>query len=268
MVGDKLPLQHQVPHCWRCHQPIIFRATAQWFLNVEHEGLRGKLLQAVGSEIRWIPPVGRERMGGMLKTRPDWCLSRQRLWGVPIPALICKNPKCNGGWLIPETIEKFARVVESAPDAVDRWFTDAYKEWIPEGLRCLDCGGEEFVQGTDILDVWFDSGVSHEAVLRRRKELTHPADMYLEGSDQHRGWFQVSLITGTALEGKAPYRSVLTHGFVVDGEGRKMSKSLGNVMAPAQVIDSSGADVLRLWVASSDYAVDVRLSPVILSQVS
>ena len=266
LVGEKLPIQHPYPHCWRCRNPIIFRATAQWFLNVEHEGLRGKLLEAANGQVQWVPPVGRERMAGMLKTRPDWCLSRQRLWGVPIPALVCK--KCGGGWLIPETIERYAKEVESGPEAVDRWFTDAYKEWIPEGLSCLDCGAEEFTQGTDILDVWFDSGVSHKGVLGRRGELTQPADLYLEGSDQHRGWFQVSLITGTALDGKAPYRSVLTHGFVVDGQGRKMSKSLGNVMAPAQVISQYGADVLRLWVASSDYAEDVRLSPEILSQVS
>jgi len=261
-------IQHQYPHCWRCHEPIIFRATAQWFLSVEHEGLRGRLMEVVGGEVRWIPPVGKERMAGMVKTRPDWCLSRQRLWGVPIPALVCKNPQCGGGWLIPEVIENFARAVESAPEAVDRWFTEAYKEWVPKGFQCLDCGGEEFAQGTDILDVWFDSGMSHQGVLRRRKELTHPADLYLEGSDQHRGWFQVSLITGAALEGKAPYRSVLTHGFVVDGQGRKMSKSLGNVMAPQQIISQAGADVLRLWVASSDYAEDVRLSPEILAQVS
>lgn len=268
LLVKRAELQHPYPHCWRCREPIIFRATAQWFLNVEHEELRGKLLQAVGTEVRWIPPVGKERMSGMLKTRPDWCLSRQRLWGVPIPALVCKNPACNGGWLIPEVIENFARVVESAPDAVDGWFTDAYKEWIPKGFQCLDCSGEKFVQGTDILDVWFDSGVSHQAVLARREGLTHPADLYLEGSDQHRGWFQVSLITGVALEGRAPYRSVLTHGFVVDGQGQKMAKSLGNVMAPQQVISQSGADVLRLWVASSDCAEDVRLSPEILSQVS
>ena len=266
LIGDKLPIQHQYPHCWRCRNPIIFRATAQWFLSVEHEKLREKLLNLVEKEVGWIPPVGKERMGGMLKTRPDWCLSRQRLWGVPIPALVCK--KCDGGWLVPEMIERFAKVVESAPDAVDRWFTDAYKEWIPEGFACMDCGGEEFLQGTDILDVWFDSGVSHKGVLERRGELVKPAQMYLEGSDQHRGWFQVSLITGAALDGKAPYRSVLTHGFVVDGQGRKMSKSLGNVMAPQQVISQFGADVLRLWVASSDYAEDVRLSPEILAQVS
>ncbi len=266
LVGDKIPIQHPYPHCWRCRNPIIFRATAQWFLNVEHEDLRRKLLGIVEHQVQWVPPVGKERMAGMLKTRPDWCLSRQRLWGVPIPALVCK--KCGGGWLIPETIERFAKVVQSAPDAVDRWFTDAYKEWIPQGLSCLDCGAEEFIQGTDILDVWFDSGVSHLGVLKRWGELVKPADLYLEGSDQHRGWFQVSLITGTALDGKAPYRSVLTHGFVVDGQGWKMSKSLGNVMAPAQVISQYGADVLRLWVASSDYAEDIRLSPEILNQVA
>jgi len=262
-------IQHQYPHCWRCHNPIIFRATHQWFLKVEHNDLRRKLLDAVEKQVTWVPPGGKERMAGMIKTRPDWCLSRQRLWGVPVPALVCADPKCGGAWLIPELIERFAEAAQSAPDGVDLWFTDAYKKWIPEGFGCLDCGGETFTQGTDILDVWFDSGVSHQGVLAQRKELAPPpADLYLEGSDQHRGWFQVSLITGVALNGQAPYRGVLTHGFVVDGQGRKMSKSLGNVIAPQKVIDSMGADVLRMWVASADYAEDVRISPEILSQTA
>ncbi len=259
-------IEHDYPHCWRCRNPIIFRATDQWFLNVEHQGLRKQMLDAAEGQVQWVPPEGKERMAGMLKTRPDWCLSRQRLWGVPIPALVCAQ--CKGSWLAPEVIDAFARAAESGPDAIDRWFTDDTKRWVPPGFACLDCGAEEFTPGRDILDVWFDSGVSHEGVLRRREHCSYPADLYLEGSDQHRGWFQVSLITSVALNGRAPYRGVLTHGFVVDGEGRKMSKSLGNVIAPQDLVSKMGADVLRLWVASSDYREDVRISPEIMAQVS
>ncbi len=256
---------HQYPHCWRCHTPIIFRATDQWFLNVEHQQLREKLLQAVEREVRWIPPEGKERMHGMIKTRPDWCLSRQRLWGIPIPAVECVG--CGSGILDPGVVETFARAIEIDPEGSDRWFSEPVEKWLPPGFQCGICRGARFKAGTDILDVWFDSGVSHQGVLTRREELSFPADLYLEGSDQHRGWFQVSLITGVALSGKPPYRAVLTHGFVVDGQGRKMSKSLGNVIAPQDVIASSGADLLRLWVASSDYREDVRLSPKILDQM-
>ncbi|MBI3333804.1 MAG: isoleucine--tRNA ligase [Candidatus Omnitrophica bacterium] len=259
-------VKHQYPHCWRCHNPIIFRATDQWFLNVEKDRLREKLLKVIGEEIQWIPPEGKERMAGMVKTRPDWCLSRQRLWGIPIPAVICAS--CGEGRLDPEVIDRFREAVEGDPEGSDRWFSEPVSRWLPDRLKCGGCGGSDFKPGTDILDVWFDSGVSHQAVLARRKNLKIPADLYLEGSDQHRGWFQVSLITSVALSGKAPYRGVLTHGFVVDGEGRKMSKSLGNVIAPAEVISSMGADVLRLWVASSDYREDVRISPEILSHVA
>ncbi len=254
---------HPYPHCWRCRHPIIFRATDQWFFNVEHQGFRGQLLKAAEEEVRWIPSVGKERMVGMLKTRPDWCLSRQRLWGVPIPAVNCAA--CGEGILDARVIENFAKAVEKDPEGSDQWFTEPVTKWLPSDFACA-CGSKEFNPGTDILDVWFDSGVSHQGVLTTRPELKHPADLYLEGSDQHRGWFQVSLITGTALAGHAPYRSVLTHGFVVDGDGRKMSKSLGNVIAPKQVIESLGADVLRLWVAASDYSEDIRLSKTILDQ--
>ncbi len=256
---------HTYPHCWRCHTPIIFRATDQWFLRVEHDRLRDRLLEAVEAQVRWIPPEGKERMIGMLKSRPDWCLSRQRLWGIPIPAVICR--KCGEGMLDPRVIEAFARAVEAEPAGSDRWFTEPVTRWLPAGPACR-CGAREWERGTDILDVWFDSGVSHQAMLARWEGLSVPADLYLEGSDQHRGWFQVSLITALALTGQAPYRSVLTHGFVVDGEGRKMSKSLGNVIAPQEVIARYGADVLRLWVASSDYREDVRLSSKILTQVA
>jgi isoleucyl-tRNA synthetase len=201
-------ITHSYPHCWRCHNPVIFRATEQWFLDIEKDGLRNRLLGEL-KKVAFYPEFGRNRITGMVETRPDWCLSRQRLWGTEIPA---KNEKGD----------------------------------------------------PDIFDVWFESGVSWAAVLKNTKEwppLTYPADMYLEGSDQHRGWFQVSLIPSVALENKAPFKSVLTHGFVMDGEGRPMSKSLGNVISPEEIIKQYGADILRFWVASSDYGGDVRLSP-------
>ncbi len=256
-------IEHDYPHCWRCHNPIIFRATDQWFLKISDD-LRAVLF-AVIKGVEWVPAEGRDRITGMVKLRPDWCLSRQRLWGIPIPAVICK--KCGTGQLDSRVITNFSKAIENDPEGSDRWFTEPVAKWIPAGFAC-SCGSVEFDRGTDILDVWFDSGVSHQAVLKKREGLGWPADLYLEGSDQHRGWFQVSLITSVALERKAPYRSVLTHGFVVDGEGRKMSKSLGNVIAPQEIIAASGADVLRLWVASSDYREDIRLSKEILSQVA
>ncbi len=261
-------IEHDYPHCWRCRNPIIFRATDQWFLKIDHTGLREKLLSVIEKEVKWIPAEGEERIAGMVKLRPDWCLSRQRLWGIPIPAVICTG--CGEGTLDPRIILNFTQAIETDPEGSDKWFTEAVTRWLPAGFKCPNstCGGTSFERGTDILDVWFDSGVSHQAVLRQREGLVWPADMYLEGSDQHRGWFQVSLITSTALNGKAPYKSVLTHGFVVDGEGRKMSKSLGNVIAPQQVIAQFGADVLRLWVASSDYREDIRISKEILTQVA
>ncbi|MBI1952612.1 MAG: isoleucine--tRNA ligase [Candidatus Omnitrophica bacterium] len=266
LAAPAAQVEHDYPHCWRCHTPIIFRATDQWFLRVEHQGLREKLARVIASSVQWIPPEGRERILGMVKTRPDWCLSRQRLWGIPVPALECVS--CGEGLLHPEVIERFAAAIGSDPEGSDRWFTEPVSRWLPQGLACSKCKRREFKAGRDILDVWFDSGVSHEAVLARREGLSRPADLYLEGSDQHRGWFQVSLITAVALNGQAPYRGVLTHGFVVDGQGRKMSKSLGNVMAPQEVVSSLGADVLRLWAASSDYREDIRLSPVILNQAA
>jgi isoleucyl-tRNA synthetase len=259
-------IEHSYPHCWRCHEPIIFRATDQWFLSLEHRGLRKRLKEVVMNEVRWIPGAARERMLGMLKDRPDWCLSRQRLWGIPIPAVMCKG--CGEGILDPEVVRRFAKAVEEDPEGSDLWFTEPVGRWIPPGWVCPRCGGNDFQPGRDILDVWFDSGISHRSVLDGRSELRFPADLYLEGSDQHRGWFQVSLITAVALRHLAPYRAVLTHGFVVDGEGRKMSKSLGNVIAPQEVVAQYGADLLRLWVASSDYAEDIRLSERILAQVA
>ena len=237
-------MTHSYPHCWRCKQPVIFRATPQWFLRVD-EALRAKLLAST-DQVRWIPEAGRSRMRGMLQTRPDWCLSRQRYWGTPIPVIHCLT--CDQ----PLVDEASLRQVEQrlAADGTEAWFTASAQEFLPGG--CPTCHGSQLRKDSDILDVWFDSGVSHEAVLKPREELAWPASLYLEGSDQHRGWFQVSLITAAALAGRAPYEQVLTHGFVVDGDGRKMSKSLGNVIAPSEVIVRYGAEILRLWVAASD----------------
>ncbi|MFA5155883.1 MAG: isoleucine--tRNA ligase [Candidatus Omnitrophota bacterium] len=258
-------LQHSYPHCWRCKNPIIFRATNQWFLNLDHEDLRKKLVEAIEKEVVWVPAAGKERIKAMVQLRPDWCLSRQRYWGVPIPALICK--KCGHEDIYLSVVDKFIGAV--AKEGTDSWFIRDVKDFIPEGLKCPKCGHTDFQPGSDILDVWFDSGVSHQAVLKNRKELGGvPCDLYLEGSDQHRGWFQASLIPGICIEGKPPFKSVLTHGFVVDGEGRKMSKSLGNVIAPDEIIKNYGADILRLWVASSDYNEDIRISPLILTRLA
>ncbi|MCR4337308.1 MAG: isoleucine--tRNA ligase [Candidatus Omnitrophica bacterium] len=258
-------IAHSYPHCWRCKNPVIFRATKQWFLKVDHENLRGRLKKAIKEEVQWIPPMGQERILGMVLTRPDWCLSRQRHWGVPIPAVSCEG--CGDEHkLFPEVIEHFAQMVKK--EGTDAWFARDVKDLIPAGWKCPDCGQANFKKTYDILDVWFDSGVSHQAVVKPMLGRDIPVEMYLEGSDQHRGWFQSSLIPGVALENKPPFSSVLTHGFVVDGQGRKMSKSLGNVISPQEVIQHHGADVLRLWVASSDYHEDIRLSEEILSRVT
>jgi isoleucyl-tRNA synthetase len=250
-------VSHSYPHCWRCKTPIIFRATEQWFLRIDHNGLRGQLKDAIKQNVRWIPPAGEERILGMVVGRPDWCLSRQRYWGVPIPALACRG--CGGQHrLFSEVMERFADIVKD--EGTDAWFIRNVEDFLPEGFTCPDCGKAEFIKTNDILDVWFDSGVSHQAVIKARLKKELPVDLYLEGSDQHRGWFQSSLIPGVALEGKPPFKAVLTHGFVVDGEGRKMSKSTGNVMSPQDIIKNSGADILRSWVASSLYNEDVRIS--------
>ncbi len=256
-------ISHSYPHCWRCKKPIIFRATEQWFLAVDKDGLREKLKKSV-EEVAWIPASGKERMLGMLATRPDWCLSRQRLWGVPIPALSCGG--CKGEHkLFVEVIEHYADLVRK--EGSDVWFKKDLKDLLPPGFKCKDCGKNDFQKTHDILDVWFDSGVSHQAVFKSHMKRPLPADLYLEGSDQHRGWFQSSIIPSMAIEGAPPYRAVLTHGFVVDGAGRKMSKSLGNVIAPQDIINQSGAEILRLWVASSSYNEDVRISKEILDRL-
>ena len=259
-------ITHSYPHCWRCKHPIIFRATKQWFMVIDHNGLRKNVLRAIKEQVRWIPEGGRERILAMVQLRPDWCLSRQRYWGVPIPALVCQD--CEEEFFTPQVMEKFAQFC--AAEGSDCWFSRDKSDFIPQGLVCPVCGkGKSFLKGADILDVWFDSGVSSQAVLKKRKELGGvPAQLYLEGSDQHRGWFQSSIIPAMAIDGKPPFENVLTHGFVVDGEGRKMSKSGGNVISPAEIIKDYGADILRMWVASSDYNEDIRISKEILSRLS
>ncbi len=251
---------HSYPHCWRCKNPLITRSTKQWFLNVDHKNLRKKALKAV-KNVQWVPPAGESRISSMIELRPDWCLSRQRFWGVPIPVFYCAT--CGKEILEAKIIERFARQV--LQEGSDVWFTKSVDELLGERLRCSVCKGEKFIKEKDIIDVWFDSGVSHQAVLARDKELDFPAALYLEGSDQHRGWFQTALLTSIPLTNQAPYREVLTHGFVMDGEGKKMSKSRGNVISPQEVISEYGAEILRLWVAACDYSDDVRISSQILA---
>jgi isoleucyl-tRNA synthetase len=257
-------VRHSYPHCWRCRKPIIFRATEQYFLRIDHGDLREKMLDSISSDVKWVPAAGKARISAMVRTRPDWCLSRQRYWGVPIVAFYCGN--CKGILLDANAIDHVAALFEK--EGADAWFLRKEKDLLPEGAKCPKCGGTDFTKETDILDVWFDSGVSHQAVLKRNKELDYPCELYLEGSDQHRGWFQSALITAIAIDGTAPYRNVLTHGFVVDGEGKKMSKSLGNVITPQQVMKKYGADILRLWVASSDYSEDIRMSDEIVTRLA
>ncbi len=254
---------HQYPNCWRCKNPIIFRATEQWFISMDKNGLRKKALAAI-DQVTWIPRWGRDRIYGMIQNRPDWCISRQRAWGVPIIAFTCE--KC-GQVLVEEPLINYvADFFEK--EGADVWFMRPVEDLIPPGTECPQCQGKKFRKETDILDVWFDSGVSYAAVCEKRPNLHSPADMYLEGSDQHRGWFHSSLLAAVGTRGHAPYKAVLTHGFVVDGEGRKMSKSLGNVIAPDEVINRYGAEILRLWVAAEDYRDDIRISEEILSRLS
>jgi isoleucyl-tRNA synthetase len=259
--GDQL--SHSYPHCWRCHNPVIFRATHQWFISLEKNELRKKALEEI-DRTKWIPKWGRERIYSMLENRPDWCISRQRVWGVPIAVALCEG--CDEALLSAEMMEKVAQAVEKEGVAV--WYREPVETFLPKGAVCPGCGGSKFRRETDILDVWFDSACSYAAVAQKRKTLGYPVDMYLEGSDQHRGWFHSSLLVGVGTDGRAPYKSCLTHGFVVDGNGEKMSKSKGNTVGPEEIIKEYGAEVLRLWVASSDYRDDVRLSKQILKGLS
>jgi len=253
-------LGHSYPHCWRCKSPVIFRATEQWFVSMEKNELRREALAEI-NRVRWIPPWGKDRINGMIANRPDWCLSRQRVWGVPIPGFTCAG--CRYVLADPVIIEHIATVMEMK--GADVWFERSASELLPAGTKCPHCGGTHFEKERDILDVWFESGVSYAAVLKPRKWW--PADLYLEGSDQHRGWFHSALLAGVVTDRRAPYQSVLTHGFVLDGEGKKMSKSAGNVVAPQDVIKQSGAEILRLWVSAQDYREDLRISPEILNHL-
>ena len=257
------PIKHSYPHCWRCHKPLIFRATPQWFISMDHNDLRAKALTAI-KETAWTPEWGENRIRGMVEQRPDWCVSRQRNWGVPITAIRCA---CGSHAVTtPEVVEQIALEVEKA--GADVWFAKDVSEFLPDGATCPDCGGSDFEKETDILDVWFDSGSTHACVLEPRAELQSPADLYLEGSDQHRGWFQSSLLESMGTRGVAPFKGVLTHGFVVDKNGNKMSKSKGNVVAPQKIINQMGADILRLWIASADYSADIRISDEIIKQLA
>jgi isoleucyl-tRNA synthetase len=265
---------HQYPHCWRCHNPVIFLATSQWFVRMDGDpaitgadGTKRTLREAaqygIDHEVKWIPAWGRDRIYNMVSNRPDWCISRQRVWGVPIPAVDCTS--CGEAILTTALVEKAADVFERYN--ADAWYERPIEEFLPDGFACPSCGGTSFERERDILDVWFDSGSSHEAVLARSPELGWPADMYLEGSDQHRGWFQSSLLVALATRGRPPYRQVLTHGFLIDLEGRKMSKSVGNAISPQEVIKESGAEIIRLWVGSTEFTEELRVSKEILTRV-
>lgn len=253
-------IQHQYPHCWRCKKPVIFRATEQWFASIK--GFREEALQAI-REVNWYPRWGGERIYNMVNDRQDWCISRQRIWGVPIPIFYCRS--CDEPIINDRTIDAVQSLF--AREGSDAWFKYDAEQILPPGTVCEKCGKNEFRKEEDIMDVWFDSGSSHIAVCENHEDLRWPADLYLEGSDQYRGWFQSSLLTSVAVKGEPPYRSVISHGWVVDGEGKKMSKSLGNVISPDEIIKDYGADILRLWVSSADFTRDIHLSENILKQL-
>ena len=264
MLLSGLDFEHSYPHCWRCKEPIVFRATEQWFISMSETGLRQRAVEAVEG-VTWIPGWGRERILGMIGNRPDWCISRQRQWGVPVAVIYCED--CDHVF---SDEDHFARVADLfRREGADSWFQRDAADFLPDGgASCPSCGGSRFRKEYDILDVWFDSSSSHAAVLGRRPDLPWPADLYLEGSDQHRGWFQHSLLVGLETCDAPPYRQVLTHGFVVDGEGKKLSKSLGNAVDPQEIFDSRGAEIVRVWVSMSDYQEDVKISEEILQRAS
>ncbi|MEK7285771.1 MAG: isoleucine--tRNA ligase [Nitrospirota bacterium] len=261
MLVKEKKIVHSYPHCWRCKNPVLFRATDQWFVSMETTKLRERALDEI-EKVQWIPKWGKDRIIGAVGNRPDWCISRQRVWGVPIVAftcIACKKQVCTQA-----IIDPIANQMET--EGSDLWFSKSAKELLPIGMTC-SCGSGDFEKENDILDVWFESGVSHAAVLKARGTLSWPADLYLEGSDQHRGWFQSTLLASLETDKKAAFETVLTHGFTVDGEGKKMSKSVGNVVAPQEITDKYGAEILRLWVAATDFRDDVRISDVILQQL-
>ncbi len=265
LIAEK-KINHSYPHCWRCHEPVIFRATDQWFVSMNKNSLRENAMRAIDEEVQWIPAWAKNRIGSMVADRPDWCISRQRSWGVPIPVFKCA--KCASSVATEETFDAVIDLFNR--EGADAWFTHSPADYLPRGTKCEVCGCTDLIPENDILDVWWESGVSHTSVLKHREAegLRFPADMYLEGSDQHRGWFQSSLLTSVGAYGVPPYKSVMHCGFTVDGEGRKMSKSLGNGVDPADVMAKSGADVLRLWVSSVDYSQDVSISDEILNRTS
>lgn len=255
-------INHQYPHCWRCHKPVIFRATSQWFCSVDDFK---KAAVEAAEDVKWFPEWGKDRLQSMVVERADWCISRQRKWGVPIPVVYCKD--CGKEIIDNDLMMKIADIF--GKEGSDAWYAHDAEYFLPEGFKCPHCeSANGFEKEKDIMDVWFDSGSSHAAVCKRRDYLKTPADVYLEGADQYRGWFQSSLLTSVAGGGKAPYKQIITHGWTVDGEGRKMSKSLGNGIDPQEIIGKYGADILRLWVASADYHADIRISPEILKQIS
>lgn len=264
-IIKKSTIKHSYPHCWRCKSPVIFRATTQWFISMEKNNLREQSLKAIKKNIEWIPYWGEDRIYNMIASRPDWCISRQRIWGVPIVALICES--CGEVWNDPSWMKKIAGFFAVHPKGCDYWYEAKLEDIVPVGLKCPHCKGERWKRETDILDVWFDSGSSFAAVLEEHPELGFPADLYLEGSDQHRGWFHSSLFISIGTRGVPPYHAVLTHGYVVDGDGRKMSKSMGNVTSPQEIINKFGVEILRLWVSSVDYREDVRISNEILQRL-
>ena len=254
-------ITHSYPHCWRCKHPIIYRATEQWFCSVD--AIKDAAVKACDA-IQWKPDWGKDRMTSMITERNDWCISRQRVWGVPIPIFYCDA--CGADIVTPETIDHVSELFRAHGSNV--WFDREAEELLPDGFKCPKCGHTHFTKETDIMDVWFDSGSTHAAVLDERPYLHFPADIYLEGGDQYRGWFQSSMLTSIAAKGVAPYRQIITHGWTVDGEGRAMHKSLGNAVAPEEIIKDYGADMLRLWVASADYTQDMRISKDIMKQLS
>ncbi|MBS7407362.1 MAG: class I tRNA ligase family protein, partial [Coriobacteriales bacterium] len=259
-------ISHSYPHCWRCHEPVIFRATTQWFVSMDDTGLRAKASKAIQEDVTWYPAWASNRIGAMVADRPDWCISRQRFWGVPIPVFKCE--KCGETVATEETFDAVIELFRT--QGADAWYTHEPKDFLPAGTCCTHCGApvEQLSSEKDVLDVWWESGVSHTSVCEARSYLQRPADVYLEGSDQHRGWFQSSILTSVAAYGIPPYKNVISCGFTLDKDGRKMSKSLGNTIDPADVIKELGADVLRLWVGSVDYSQDVSIGDEILQRTS